>query len=352
LALTAGAVAGSGSEESDPSPGEPDRKAVERLPLRVQVGQLIVSSFDGTRLPEYLRRRLRRRETAGVIVFGKNVASRSGLRSLDRRIQRAAGRGALVMADQEGGEVRSLPFAGPVPSQPAQGSPRRVGALARGAARELRAAGVNVSLAPVADLGAGPEMRFRAFAGSSGAVAARVRGSVRGWRRGRVAATAKHFPGFGASRSNTDQGKVTIPLSRRALQRHLRPFRAAIAAGVPLMMASHALYPAYSRRRIASQSTALLDRLLRRRLGFRGVVITDSMEAKAVVRRSSVAVAAERSVAAGADLVLTTGSASWKLIFPRLLRRARRSPAFRRRVEEAAARVLALKRELGLRPPG
>ena len=317
----------------------------------MQVGQLIVSAFDGTRLPEYLRRRLRRSETAGVIVFGKNIASRPGLRSLDRRMQRAAGHGALVMTDQEGGAVRNLRFAGPVPSQPAQGSPRRVGALARGAARELRRAGVNVSLAPVADLAAGPEMRFRAFAGSSGAVAARVRASVGGWRRGRVAATAKHFPGIGAARSNTDKRRVTIALTRPALERHLRPFRAAIAADVPLVMASHALYPAYTRRLIASQSPAVLVRLLRHRLRFRGAVITDSIEAKAVVRRSPVAVAAERSVAAGADLVLTTGSASWKLIFPRLLRRARRSPPFRRKVEESAARVLALKRDLGLRPP-
>jgi beta-N-acetylhexosaminidase len=315
------------------------------------VGQLIVSALDGTRLPEYLRRRLRRRETAGVIVFRDNIASRSGLRRLCRSMQRAAGHGALVMTDQEGGPVRSVIFAGPRPAQPSQGSARRVGALAGRAGRQLRAAGVNVALAPVADLAAGPALRPRAFRGSSGAVATRVRASVRGWRRGRVAATAKHFPGLGAARHNTDRQPETIGLSRRRLERHLRPFRAGIAVGVPLVMASHALYPAYDRRRIASQSRPLLTGVLRRRLGYEGVVITDSIEAQAIVRRSSVGVAAERSIAAGADVVLTTGSASWKLVFPRLLRRARRSPAFRRRVEESAGRVLRLKRRLGLRVP-
>ncbi len=350
LAAAAGTVAGAG--EDGPSRGDTAHGSAARLPLRVQVGQLIVSSFDGTRLPEYLRRRLRRRETAGVILFRRNVASRSGLRRLSRRIQRAAGRGALVMTDQEGGKVRNLVFAGPVPSQPHQGSPRRVGRLAAGAARQLRAAGLNVALAPVADLAAGRAMRFRAFAGASGAVAARVAASVQGWRRGRVGATAKHFPGFGAAAVNSDLRPVTIRLPRQRLERHLRSFRSAIAEGVPLMMAAHALYPAYSRRRIASQSRELLTRLLRDRLGYEGVVITDSLEAKAVVRRSSVAVAAERSIAAGADLVLTTGSASWKLVFPRLLRRARRSPAFRMRVQESAARVLRLKRRLGLRARG
>ncbi|HKF79995.1 MAG TPA: glycoside hydrolase family 3 N-terminal domain-containing protein [Thermoleophilaceae bacterium] len=335
-----------------PLRGDAAQAGAARLPLRVQVGQLIVSSFGGARLPEYLRRRLRRRQTAGVILFRRNVSSRPGLRRLSRRIQGATGRGALVMTDQEGGPVRNLVFAGPVPSQPRQGSPRRVGRLAAGAARQLRAAGVNVALAPVADLAAGHAMRFRAFAGASGAVAARVGASVQGWRRGRVGATAKHFPGFGAAAVNSDLRPVTIRLSRRRLERHLRPFRSAIAGGVPLIMAAHALYPAYSLRRIASQSRELLTHLLRDRLGYEGVVITDSIEAKAVVRRSSVPLAAERSIAAGADLVLTTGSASWKLVFPRLLRRARRSPAFRTRVRESAARVLRLKRRLGLRAPG
>jgi beta-N-acetylhexosaminidase len=194
-------------------------------------------------------------------------------------------------------------------------------------------------------------MRPRTFPGSSGAVAARVRSSVEGWRGGGVAATAKHFPGLGATAVNTDRHPSTIGLSRRRMDRHLRPFRSAIAVGVPLVMAGHARYPAYDRRNIASQSRAILTRLLRDRLGYKGVLITDSIEAQAVVRRSSVAVAAERSIAAGADLVLATGSATWKLVFPRLLRRARRSPAFRRRVEESVARVLRLKRRLSLSVP-
>ena len=76
--------------------------------------------------------------------------------------------------------------------------------------------------------------------------------------------------------------------------------------------------------------------------------MTDSLEAQAVLDRSGVAEAAERSLRAGADLILMTGSASWNEVFPRLLRAAQASPDFRRRIEESAARVLALKRRLGL----
>jgi beta-N-acetylhexosaminidase len=120
---------------------------------------------------------------------------------------------------------------------------------------------------------------------------------------------------------------------------------------VPLVMASHAVYPSLDPDAIASQSSYVLQRLLRQRLGFRGVIVTDSIEAKAVTERSGPAVAAVRSVRAGADLVLTTGPGSHLRVLRALLAEARRSPAFRRRVEESAARVLALKRELGLHAP-
>jgi beta-N-acetylhexosaminidase len=183
-------------------------------------------------------------------------------------------------------------------------------------------------------------------------VAASVRAAVRGSRRARIAATAKHFPGLGAATQNTDDAPVTIGEPRSRLDAvDLAPFRAAVAERVPLVMASHALYPAYDRGRIASQSAPLLTGLLRARLGFRGAVVTDSLEAQAVLDRSGVATAARRSIEAGADLVLMTGSASWNQVFPSLLAQARRSPRFRRQVQRSAERVLALKRALGLREP-
>jgi beta-N-acetylhexosaminidase len=225
--------------------------------------------------------------------------------------------------------------------------------LARDSGAELRRAGVSVNLAPVADVSAGAAaLAGRTFPGTPAEVAKRTRASVEGFRAGGVAATAKHFPGLGAASLNTDDGPVTIDAPRAVLDaRELVPFEAAVEANVPLVMLSHALYPALDARRIASQSPAIATGLLRERLGFHGVTVTDSMEAAAVLARSGVATAAERSVLAGADLILMTGSASWNDVFPRLLERARSSPAFRARVRESAARVLALKSVLGLRPP-
>ena len=351
-ALLVGIAAGSSEEEepSEPAPREasrPDVEAVDRLSLRQQVGQVTISSFPGATAPSYVRRRLRARETAGVILFAFNAGSRGEWLRLTRSVQRPAGGGALVMVDQEGGDVRSLGWAGPPVGQPDQGGPQAVRGTARSAARQLAGAGVNVNLAPVADVpgGAAPVMGFRAFAGGPGEIAARTRAAVEGMRAGGVAATAKHFPGLGRAQVNTDDGSATVPGD---LDHDLTPFRSAIAARVPLVMLSHALYPSVDRRRIASQSPAIATGLLREQLGYRGVVVTDSIEAQAVLDRSGVARAAERSLRAGADLILMTGSASWNAVHAWLLRRARASESFRDRIRRSAARVLALKQQLGL----
>jgi beta-N-acetylhexosaminidase len=357
LALIAGVSVGAGAGDDGDQPGERGEAAeahqreqqaalrqVDRLTLRQRVGQVTISSFAGTAAPEYIRRRLRARETAGVILFGANGGDRAQWRRLTGSLQRAAGGRALVMVDQEGGEIRTVGYAGPSASQPFQGPPPDVRRAARAAGRQLRAAGVQVNLAPVADVPRpGSAMATRAFAGDERGIAARTRASMRGLRDAGVAATAKHFPGLGGATVNTDDGPATV---RVPLERDLVPFRAAIDEDVPLVMLSHASYPALDTRRIASQSRPIVTGLLRDRLGFDGVIVTDSLEADAVLARSGVADAAERSIRAGCDLILMTGSASWNDVFPHLLAEARRDRAFRERIRASAARVLALKGEL------
>jgi beta-N-acetylhexosaminidase len=188
----------------------------------------------------------------------------------------------------------------------------------------------------------GAALGGRAFAGDPGRAAAGVRDAVRGFLAGGVAPTVKHFPGLGGARENTDDASVTLPG-----RPELAAFEAAIGAGVPLVMLSHARYPALDPDRIASQSPRIVDGLLRSELGFRGVAVTDSLEAEAVVSESGVGVSAERTVRAGGDLLLTTGRGSAIQVYRRLSATARRSPGFARRVRRSAARVAALRRSLG-----
>jgi len=330
-----------------------ERRAVDALSVRQQVGQLIVLRFAGTAAPAYVRDALRERRAAGVILFRDNATGPEQLRALTHSLRRAGDR-PLVAVDQEGGEIRILPWAPPAAPAPEQASAGTVRSDAQAAGKALRAAGITVSLAPVGDVPSvdGAALGGRSFSGDPEAAGAAIAAAVAGWRAGGVAPTAKHFPGLGGATVNTDDAPATIDRSRAELEAtDLPPFEAAIRAGVPLVMVGHALYPALDRRRIASQSSAIVEDLLRDRLGFRGVVVTDSMEARASLATGTITTVCERAVRAGADLVLLTGRGSYAPVYEHLLERAKRSPAFRARVRESAARVLALK-DRGARPPG
>lgn len=328
--------------------------AVDGLTLEQQVGQAIVLSFSGTTVPDYVSEALAERRVAGVILFGGNISGPEQLRSLTRDLRRYGGR-PIVAVDQEGGRVRRLPWAGPRAEQPAQLARGTVRSAAAAAARALRAAGITVTFAPVADV---PSVRGAALAGRSftrdpDAASDAVRAAVRGWRSGGVAPTAKHFPGLGGAPTNTDDAIVTIGSSRAALDAvDLPPFRAAIGARVPLVMVGHARYPALDRTRIASQSRPIVEGLLRDELGFRGVVVTDSLEAQASLATGSITKVSERALRAGADLLLLTGRGSYAPVYEHVLAAASRSPELRARVREAAIRVLALKSRGAPPPPG
>jgi beta-N-acetylhexosaminidase len=191
----------------------------------------------------------------------------------------------------------------------------------------------------------GAALDSRAFSRDPRRVSTALSAAIKGWRDAGVAPTAKHFPGLGGTTVNTDRASTTIR-GGAPTERDLAPFRAAIAAGVPLVMSSHAVYPALDARHIASQSSAVLEHLLRDELGFQGVVMTDSIEAAAVRATGTTEQVAVRSIEAGNDIVLTTGHGSWIRVYRALVEKAESSKAFRARVRASAARVLALQNSL------
>jgi beta-N-acetylhexosaminidase len=361
LAFAIGAIAGRGGSEggreqpagaptpsAGATPGAADEKAATELPLTRQVGRLVVLRFAGTSAPGYVRRVLRQGRAAGSILFRDNLTGPAQAKALGAQLRTGAGP-PLVMVDQEGGSIRNLPWAPPARSQAAQLAAGTVRSDAEAAGRALRGSGISVTLAPVGDVPSVPDaaLASRAFSSSFKTTAGAMADAVRGWKAGGVAPTAKHFPGLGGATVNTDDGPATIGRSAAQIREEdLLPFRAAIDAGVPLVMAGHATYPAIDPDRIASQSPKVIDGLLRGELGFKGVVITDSTEAAAVQQVSTVQQAAVRNVRAGVDIVLTTGRGSYIQVYRALLAEARRDPAFRERVRESAARVVALQRSL------
>jgi beta-N-acetylhexosaminidase len=310
---------------------------------------MVILRFAGTETPDYVHEALRRRRVAGVILFADNVSGERRVRALTDRLREAAGDlEPLVCVDQEGGDVRILPWAPPEQSAPEQQADGTVREEAAAAGRALDAAGVNVTLAPVADLPSveGSALAGRAFTSDPDAATAAVAESIAGWQEAGVATTVKHFPGLGGATVNTDDGPATVDRTREQLDDDLTPFVWAVEAGTPFVMASHATYPALDPDHIASQSPAVIDGLLRDELGYDGVVMTDSLEAAAVRAVSDVEEAAIASAEAGVDLILTTGRGSYGRVFRALLARAREDEAFRGRVRASAARVLAAQSSL------
>lgn len=360
-ALIAGAVVGAGGDSPNgsapargpgaaaPSTLAQARADVARMPLQRQVGELLIVAFSGTRAPRYVLDALHDGRAAGVILFGGNAPSAASVRALTAQLRHASRAGGMpppiICLDQEGGEIRTLRFAPSGVGQAGQRTPAAARAAAAATAHALRRVGVNVVLGPVADVAGGREesvMASRAYPGGAPAVAASTRAAVRAYLHAGVLPVVKHFPGLGGARTNTDDAPAPIDRTRAQLTADLAPFRAAIAAGGPLVMLGHASYPALDPNRIASQSQAIASELLRGTLGFHGVTMTDSLEAEAALATTGhdVGATAVRSLMAGADLLLMTGPGSFPLVRDAVSAAARRSPAVRARVAAAAARIL------------
>jgi beta-N-acetylhexosaminidase len=283
----------------------------------------------------------------GVLITEPNVRSSAQIGQLVSDIKARAGRPIIVATGEESGRVSTFrdvigrtPSARALASRPAA----EVQEFARGVGSKLAAIGVNLDLAPVVDLDAGPAgglIGDRSFSADPGRAGAYGVAWARGLAASGVAPTAKHFPGHGRATgdSHLELLQVTTPLAE--LEAHdLRPFTALIDAGVPAVMLDHVAYTAFDAALPASLAPAAYQLL--RRLGFQGVAITDSVGMGAVNLRWSFGEAAVRAVAAGADAVLTTDGTQAPGMRDALVAAVRDGRVPEARLNEAAGRVVAL----------
>ncbi len=290
-----------------------------------QAGQRVIYAYTGLTPPSSLLQTIRNGQAAGVIFFGGNISSASQLYGVAQQLQDAAQSSPvpaplLLMTDQEGGQIRRLPGA-PVSSEKQIGSSADPVSAATdagtSAGENLLSAGVNVNLAPVLDVyrrsGDFLDQYGRSY--STDPAVCRDAGSafISAQQATGVAATAKHFPGLGAAAAdeNTDAVPVTLNVSLTNLHAiDELPYPAAISAGVKLVMASWAVYPALDPNRPAGLSPTIIQQELRGRLGFTGVTVTDAIGAGALGAYGTTGQRAVLAARAGMDLILASASTS------------------------------------------
>jgi beta-N-acetylhexosaminidase len=321
--------------------------------LRTTVARVFLAGLPGPALDDTTRRLHAEIPFGGVTLFRQNAAEPPAMRELTRTIHDLDARlPPLVAIDHEGGRVHRLspPFTHfPAAADVAAHGTRAVAAAATAMARELAAIDIDLTFAPVLDVHsnpANPVIGNRAYASDPERVATLALAAFRATRAVGLLTCGKHLPGHGDTATDSHLELPTVDKSRRALARtELVPFQRAIAARIPMLMTAHVVYRALDAERPATLSHAILTGLLRRRLGFRGVICSDDLEMRAITNHYGPGEAAVLALAAGADLLLYCHRQDDLRAAVDAVERAvvdGRLP--RRRIDEANRRVVALTR--------
>ncbi|MGZ9837570.1 glycoside hydrolase family 3 N-terminal domain-containing protein [Tsukamurella ocularis] len=287
--------------------------AAGRVAAAPAPGQKVVYSYRGLTPPAELLTKVSQGRVGGIIFFSENISSAAQLGEVTAEFRRAAKGPLTLLTDQEGGRVNRVP-GGPAASAKQVGASADPAAAARAqgaaAAAVLGGAGINGDLAPVLGVhrSAGDflDSTQRSFSSDPKVVGDCAAAFIQAAQGAGVSACAKHFPGLGAASSgaNTDLTTVTVDLPAATLQSvDMAPYAAAIAAGVRMVMPSWAVYPALDPANPAGMSRTILQTHLRGRLGFRGTIITDALEAGGLAAYGSTGNRAVAAVRAGADLL-------------------------------------------------
>ena len=324
-------------------------------------GQRLMAGFDGTRLNEGLQRLIAGLRVGGLILFKRNVESPSQLSELTQSAQKLArdcGQPPLFIAiDQEGGRVARLgpPFT-QFPGTPPVTNAAEAARFAEITAAELAAAGINMDLAPVLDVapaGFGSVMAERAFGSDPERVARLGAIVIEGLQSRRIMAVAKHFPGIGRTTLDSHLDLPVLDADLPSFEAFdLIPFRAAIAKQVAGVMLSHIRYTGMDPLWPASLSQAIAKDLLRERMGYSGLVMTDDLDMGAIKNHYDVPTIIRRILTADVDLALICHKGpNIASAFDEIQRQLADDADLKKHHEQSLSRIMHWKNKLFGRPP-
>lgn len=334
------------------------------MEIREMLGQKLVFGFHGTQLTEEFKALIRRYKIGNVILFLRNVESASQLRQLCSEIQtlirEETGYPAFIIIDQEGGMVSRLP--GDAVNVPgamalaATGNPENARLASEITIRQLRGLGANFNMAPVLDVNsnpANPVIGVRSFGDDPERVAAFGCASIAPYENSGVLCCVKHFPGHGDTAVDSHLGLPRVDKTEEELEQlELIPFRRAIAAGVPAVMMSHVLFPNIADDQLpCTMSRRMVTDLLRNKLGFRGLVLTDCMEMLAIQKHYGTPQGVVAAIRAGVDLAEISSRMDLEEASAKAVNEAaERGELNLQEIQESVDRILKFKQQLFTAP--
>jgi len=318
------------------------------------MGQLLIVGFDGTKMTPRLNSLLTRLRPAGVILFARNINGAQQTWRLLRECQKCVSTPLFTCVDLEGGSVdRFRDVLGPAPSAAdvfATGDRQLFRKHGQVIGENCRALGFNVDFAPVLDLAfeaSRSVMGSRSVSADPLETIAYAREFLAGLRSESVLGCGKHFPGLGEGKLDSHHELPVISKTLKELwTEDLLPYRT-LRAQMPLVMISHAAYPRVTKNRIpASLSTVWVTDMLRKRIGYRNLIVSDDLEMGGVLAAAPVGQAVVQFIGSGGDLCLICHREDYIAeAYEQLVETAERDPKFARRAAESGRRVLAFKRK-------
>jgi beta-N-acetylhexosaminidase len=318
-----------------------------------QVGQLLIIGFDGTALTPRLRDMLRHVQPSGVILFARNIVDAEQTHRLLKDCRAAIKHPLFTCVDMEGGTVDRLRSVfGPTPAAAdvfSTGDPRLFRKHGELIGQACHLVGFNLDLAPVVDLALPASkkvMTSRSVSADPDRVSIYARNFLVGLRARHVLGCMKHFPGLGAAKLDTHQELPHVSRSwERLWAEDLAPYRK-LRRQAPSVLVGHASYPSITQHAVpASLSADWITQVLRIKIGYPGLVISDDLEMGAVLKSVSIGQATVRHVRAGGDLCLVCHREDRVLAAFDALHRAAAVPVFARRVSESLRRIRAFRKE-------
>ena len=334
---------------------------VGRMTIEEKIGQLFIVGAGGREVGQVPKAHISKRFVGGFILYEKNIRIPEQVAALTTELQLLAqqtprGIPLFIAIDQEGGKVSRLKKGTTIfPGNMALGATQsqllaeRMGKIT---GIELGVLGINLNFAPVLDVNTNPKnpvIGVRSYGESPQLVSQLGAAYIRGIQKQGVLATAKHFPGHGdADADSYEQLPLVANNKKRIKTVELAPFRAAIDAGVAAIMTAHIHYPALDNMSPATLSHTVLTRLLRKELGFEGLIITDDLEMKAIAEQYEIGDAAVMAIQAGADMLLIPWTLKKQQRAYNAVRQAIKTRRITKtRLNEAVRRILKAKNDCG-----